>query len=99
MRCGPRAVLLEIMAGVEALDADPGAKQKFRWLVQCVGAANGLQWIDRKERVDFARRLLDSRVSRPTIRDRLIATFEVSRPQAYRIIEAALETVSKGAEK
>jgi hypothetical protein len=93
--------LLEIMEGIDTLNADPVAKRKFADLVRGVGAAHGCMQIERADRVAFAKQLLALGVSRPTIRDRLIATFGVSRPHAYRIIGAALQlpqavpTVSK----
>lgn len=92
---GPRTAILEIMEGVDGLDTDPVAKQQFRQLVRAIGAAHGFAWMAKKDRVAFARELLDLRVSRPTIRDRLIAAFDVSRPQAYRIIDNALKLSQK----
>ena len=83
--------ILKIMQGVDALDADPAAKQKFRHLVRTIGVAYGFAWVEREDRVAFASALLARKVSRPTIRDRLIATYGVSRPQAYRIIGTALQ--------
>jgi hypothetical protein len=88
---GPRAAMLEIMEAVDLLDADSAAKSKFRELVRAIGAAHGLRWLEREERVEFARELLRRKVSRPTIRDRLMAFFSISRGQAYRIIDAALQ--------
>jgi hypothetical protein len=89
------AALLEIMEGIEMLDADPVAKRKFSDLVRGIGAAHGCMHVERAERVDFALSLLTRRVSRPTVRDRLIATFGISRPHAYRIINAALQLSQK----
>lgn len=87
--------ILEILQGVDSLDADAGAKQQFRDLIRAVGAAHDLAWMARGDRTAFARALLDCRVSRATIRDRLIAKFDVSRPQAYRIIGKALQLSQK----
>lgn len=81
----------EILAAVDRIDADPVAKGKFRDLVRQVGGAHGLQWIEREDRVSFVVELLALRVSRPTIRDRLIALYGVSNSQAYRIISSALK--------
>ena len=88
-------VLLEILEGVDAIDVDAGAKAVFRQLVAAIGAAHGVAGIEKAARVNFARELLSLRVSRATIRDRLIAHFAVSRPQAYRIIGAALQLSQK----
>lgn len=84
----------EIMEGVDAIDVDSAAKQKFRQLVSAIGAAHGFEWMERANRIAFARDLLRMRVARPLIRDRLIALYAISRPQAYRIISHALQTVS-----
>lgn len=85
----------EIINGVDAMDLDPAVKRQFRQLVRAIGAAHGLSWIEREERITFARVLLAKRVSRATVRDRLIAHFDVSRPQAYRIISSALQLSQK----
>jgi hypothetical protein len=94
---GPRAAILEIMEGVDALDMDAAAKRQVRSLVRAIGAAHGISCIDRSARTKFAVELLSARVSRTTIRDRIISTFNVSRPQAYRIISNALQLSQKRA--
>lgn len=81
----------EILAAVDGIDADPVTKRKFRELVRQVGGAHGLQWIGREDRITFVSGLLARRVSRATIRDRLIALYGVSRGQAYRIIGSAMK--------
>lgn len=85
------AALIEIMEGIGALDVDPVAKREFTDLVRGIGAAHGCAQIARLDRTMFARELLMRGVSRATIRDRLIATFGVSRTHAYRIIDAGLQ--------
>lgn len=85
------AALIEIIEGIGGLDVDPVAKREFSNLVRGIGAAHGCPQIARLDRTMFARELLMRGVSRATIRDRLIATFGVSRTQAYRIIDAALQ--------
>jgi hypothetical protein len=85
----------ELIAGVDAMDLDPSAKRQFRQLVRVIGAAHGFTWIERQERTQFAHDLLMKGVSRATIRERLIAHFDVSRPQAYRIISGALKLYQK----
>jgi hypothetical protein len=91
------AALMEIMDGIGALDVDPIAKREFSNLVRGIGAAHGCVQIERIDRTMFARELLVRKISRPTIRDRLIAMFGVSRPQAYRIINTALQLSQKRA--
>jgi len=85
-----RAALLEILEGVEAIDVDAAAKEKFRQLVGVVANTHGYDWIERAGRITFASRLLRMRVSRPETRDRLMAFYGISRAQAYRIIDHAL---------
>jgi hypothetical protein len=82
--------LREILEGVECLDADEHAKRQFKRLVCEIGATHGVRGIAHAARVNFARHLLEARISRATIRDRLIARYEVSRSQAYAIISDAL---------
>ena len=91
MSSGARAALLEILEGVEAIDVDATAKQKFRQLVGAIATTHGYDWIERANRIAFARGLLRTRVSRPEVRDRLIVLYGISRPQAYRIISHALQ--------
>lgn len=86
-----RMALIEILEGVEAIDADAAAKQQFRQLVGAIASAHGYDWIERANRIAFARGLLRTRVSRPEVRDRLIMLYGISRPQAYRIISHALQ--------
>ena len=81
-----RSALVEVLEGIDAIDADGKAKAAFRQLIRAVGAAHGIAAVEQASRSDFAKHLLGARVSRSTIRDRLIAHFGVSRPQAYRII-------------
>lgn len=83
--------LLEILAGIDGLDADDSIKRQIRQLVAAVGISHGVKRLQHDERVAFARRLLDLRVSRPTIRDRLIARYSISTRQAYRVIDEALQ--------
>lgn len=93
-----RSLLLEILAATEALDADPSAKKRFGDVVRQIAAANGLSSAKRSARVDFAGRLLAQKVSRATIRNRLMALYGVSRCQAYRIISTALNLSQNGPE-
>lgn len=87
MRSAP---LIEIISRLEGLDVDDGARATFRSMVLEVSAQHGLTGFDRDEQLAYARRLLALRVSRPTIRDRLIALYGISRRQAYRLIGEAL---------
>lgn len=84
------SVLHEILAGLERLDADEQAKLQFKRLVMLIGTSYGVSSVAHAERVDYARELLRKRVSRTTIRDRLIALFDISRSQAYVVINDAI---------
>jgi len=86
-----RAALVEILEGLEAIDVDASAKEKFRQLVGAVANTHGYAWVERAGRISFASRLLRMHVGRAEIRERLIGLYGVSRSQAYRIISHALE--------
>lgn len=90
-----RAVVKEIMEAVDALDADETAKAQFRKAVRRVCIDHGFEWVARDDRLTLAQNLLLRRVSRATIRDRLMALYSISRCQAYRTIAAALKLSQK----
>ncbi|MBK4739211.1 hypothetical protein [Noviherbaspirillum pedocola] len=83
--------ILEILEGLNTMDVDQSAKHQFQQLVRAVASSHGVSWVERQDRTAFARDLLANRVSRPTVRERLIARFGVSRTHAYRIIDEALQ--------
>jgi hypothetical protein len=89
------ATLQKLIEGVERLDVADSVKHQVRQLVYEICAPHGHAAFDRAARVAYARRLLDMQTSRPTIRDRLIACYQVSRRQAYRIIDDALKVCRK----
>lgn len=95
MRSEPVLDILDQLAG---LDVDDRAKSLFRQLVVDISLAHGIGKVDRAQRVAYARRLLDARVSRATIRDRMMALYAVSRRQAYRLIDEALNCAKNGPE-
>jgi len=84
-------VLKEIMDGVDFLPLDDNAKLEVKRLVSTIGIAHGVRGLDWPVRIAFARRLLAAKASRPTIRDRLRAAFGISRRQAYRVIDEAVQ--------
>jgi hypothetical protein len=83
--------LADIIDQLDGLDVDECARIAFRSMVLEVGARHGIPSIQHTEQIVFIRRLLALQVSRPTIRDRTIALYGVSRRQAYRLIHEALE--------
>lgn len=86
---------LEIIDRLEGLDVDDGARRAFRRLLVEIGTRHGISGLERDEQLDFVRGLLALRVSRPTIRDRLMALYSISRSQAYRLIGEALQLCQK----
>jgi hypothetical protein len=89
--------IIDIIDQLDDLDVEEGAKRLFRRLVLNVGATHGIKEVERIEQVAYARRLLDLRVSRATIRDRMIALYSISRRQSYRLISEALKLCQKRA--
>ena len=84
-------LIQDIYAGIDTLDIDEGAKQRFREFVRGVRVAHGDGvGIEREDRTAFATSLLGARVPRSEIRDRLISRYDLSRRQAYRVIAEAL---------
>lgn len=83
-------MLQDLLSGVDGLDEPAAVREKLKRLVIRVGAIHGIAPMVRAERIAFARQLLAARISRPTIRDRLMASFGLSRREAYRTISAAL---------
>ena len=83
-------VLDDIIKGADALDASDSARAQFKRLVRHIGSMHRVSGMAHAEHVDYARRLLLARTSRATIRDRLMALFEISRSQAYNVIQAAI---------
>lgn len=88
----------EIIAAIEALQIDESAKVAVRQALGRICSIHGATWSRRDDRASFARKLLSMGVSRPTIRDRLIACFGISRGEAYRTIDAALKLSQNRAE-
>lgn len=82
-----------------ALDARPDlsdeVKQTMRELILQTARQNGVASLEQTERVEFARSLLNQREQRAVIRGRLMARFEISKSQAYRDMEAALQLSQK----
>jgi hypothetical protein len=89
--------IIDIIEQLDDLNVGEDAKRLFLALVLNVSAAYGIHKVDRIEQVAYVCRLLDLHVSRPTIRDRLIAFHSVSRRQAYRLIDDALKLCQKRA--
>ena len=92
MRSAP---FLEIIDCLDGLNVDDGARQAFRRLLLEVGNRHGISGLEHDEQLTYVRGLLALRVSRPTIRDRLIALYGISKSQAYRLIDEAMRLCQK----
>lgn len=92
-----RAVVYQILLSeVDALQAaDEPAKNAFREAIRRIAKTQGVGSLERGERVEYASELLARRVQRVFIRDRLKSRFQISKTQAYRDIEEALQLSHK----
>ena len=82
---------LAVLDEVERMDAPSHAKHRLKAFINETCHTAGITVIGRKERVRFARRLLDDGEPRPIIRDRLMARFGIKRASAYNAIDEALQ--------
>lgn len=83
--------IADLVAQLGSIDADESVRKQIRNRLYKVGAMHGVRALRQIERVDFAMHLLDEAVSVATIRDRLIATYDVGASQAYRDVQKALD--------
>lgn len=86
-----KATFESLLADLAGMAVPEEAKRQFEELIRRRAALDGVTSLDRQERVQFARRLLDIREPRATIRDRVMARYEVGRSQAYQVIDQALQ--------
>jgi hypothetical protein len=84
------SVLTEILDRLERSNLDAAAKREAKAIVQTTGRQHGVKQVDQFDRIEFAQQLMAAKISRPTIRDRLMARYDLSRRQAYRVIHSAL---------
>jgi hypothetical protein len=82
--------IIEILDAINGMNADDSMKRQVRKIIGDVASVHGMNLVTSADRVDFARRLLDAKVSKATIRERLRARYSISRTHAYRIIGEAL---------
>jgi hypothetical protein len=90
-------IFQQILSELETIPGDEAIKQLFGQAVRKTALANGCdldRMKEREERVAYARQLRGLGDDRPTIRDRLMARFEISRSQAYDDIAEALQLQS-----
>ncbi|MBA5686972.1 hypothetical protein [Rugamonas apoptosis] len=93
------ALVLNILAAVESMEAPQHARYALARFITEQCQAAGIKAVDRAARVQFARRLLDAGEPRSTIRDRLMVRFDICRSVAYSAIEAALQLSGKREKK
>lgn len=86
-----KAIYQKLLADLAGMNAPEEAKRQFEDLIRRSAALDGVASLERQERVQFARHLLDLKESRPVIRDRIMARYEVGRSQAYQVIDQALQ--------
>ena len=84
-------VILQIMDEIDRIDAHDHTKRSLKNFINEACLAAGITIVDRRERVLFARRLLDDGEARTTIRDRLMVRFAIKRASAYAVIDRALQ--------
>ena len=89
------AILNEIIEAAALLDAEPAVVRQFQRMVRRIGAHHSVVGMAHAEQLDFAVRLLSAGVSRPTVRERLMAINGISRSQAYIVINEALHILSR----
>jgi hypothetical protein len=88
-------VLRDLLSELDDEQIDDAAKSIVRRLVHRIAIRDGNSWFEQQERVDFSVRLLDGGVSRITVRDRLMAHYEISQRHAHRVITVALKSRQK----
>jgi hypothetical protein len=86
-----KATYQQLLDGLAGIDAPPAVKQQFEELIRRQAALDGVASLDRRERVQFARHLLDLQEPRAVIRDRLMVKYDLGRSQAYQVIDQALQ--------
>lgn len=91
-------LITDILAGISHLNMDDSAKREVKDFVRSIGLNYGIRAVDLADRVAYAQKLLAQHVSRATVRDRLMACYEISRRQAYRIIDTALNNTGRSSD-
>lgn len=86
-----KATFESLLSDLAGMAVPEEAKRQFEELIRRRAALDGVTRLDRQERVQFARRWLELNESRPVIRDRIMARYDVGRTQAYQVIDQALQ--------
>ena len=87
-----------LMDDLARLNLPPEHRKAFEELLRKRAALDGVAVLNRWERVQLARRLLDRREDRAVICLKLQETFGIGRTQAYDDISKALQIVRKTAQ-
>jgi hypothetical protein len=81
----------QLFKDIDHLPVDDSARRIFKQLLAERARQEGITGLDREGRVAFAQSLLFMRMSKPTVRDRLMAHYGISSRQAERVINDALK--------
>lgn len=81
--------IIDLVAALGAIEADDSVRRQIQNGLFRVGRMHGVRDLNRMERHIFAAELLNQKVSRTTIAQRLTSNFGIARRQAYRDIEEA----------
>jgi len=88
-------VLRHLLEEIEFDSAGHEIKEHLRQLVRRIASRNGVNCFVKDEQIAFVQHQLAMRTPRAAIRQRLMSGFDISRSQAYRIIEEALQLSQK----
>jgi len=86
-----KATYQQLLDGLASIAASEDTKRQFEELIRRSAALDGVTGLERSERVQFARRLLDLHQPRTIISKRLMVRYEIGRTQAYKAINEALQ--------
>lgn len=86
-----KATFENLLAGLARMAVPEEIKRQFEELIRRRAALEGVTSLDRQERVQFARHLLDLQEPRPVICQRVMTRYEIGRSQAYKVIDQALQ--------
>lgn len=85
-------LIRDLVTALSTLEADDAILRSMWERLYRVGRMHNVLQLKQMERQQFAVHLLDLGVSVATVRDRLIARFDIGRSQCYRDVQAALDS-------
>lgn len=81
----------QLIDGLAGIAAPEEMKRQFEELIRRSATLDGVTGLERSERVQFARHLLDLHQPRAVISKRLMVRYGIGRTQAYKAITEALQ--------